>query len=152
MKALGLAVGAIAVTGMMAAPQQAQAGTRVGIEVFLGFGGHSHGNEAYRAGYERGYREGAGRGVRDADHRHQSGFDHDKAYRCADAGYKGHYGPKAYYKTGFRRGYEIAYRDAYARRCRERDRRYGRRRGYDRGRWLDDGYGRHDRGRDWDDR
>jgi hypothetical protein len=165
MKALGFAVGAVAMTAMMAAPQQAQAGTRVGIEVFLGFG-HRQGDGAYRAGYERGYREGSEHGFRDADNRRDFDFDHDNAYRCADAGYRGYYGPKGYYQSGFRGGYESAYREAYASRFRERDRYYGRDHGrHDRER-LDRRYDDHrdrerldrrdndhrDRDRDWNER
>ena len=160
MKWLGLAAGTMAVTAVAAAPE-AQAGTRFGVEIFVGHGyGNSHGygygrghrDQAYRAGYDRGYREGAEHGARDADHRQGFDFDHDKGYRCADAGYRGHYGPKAYYQTGFRAAYEIGYRRAYASRCNDRGREYGRR-------WDDDHRGRgHDqRGRDrdgrgWDDR
>jgi hypothetical protein len=152
MKALGFAVGAMAMTAIMAAPQQARAGTRVGIEVLLGFG-HHEGNDAYRAGYERGYREGSRRGLRDADHHRGFDFDRDKAYRCADAGYRGSYGPKGYYQSGFRRGYEAAYRQAYASRRGERDRYYGREDHGRHDRELDRRYDdRRDRDRDRDDR
>jgi hypothetical protein len=154
MRMLGLAASAMLVTAITAAPREAQAGTRFGLEIFVGHHGgyeYGEGHSAYRAGYERGYREGAEHGDRDADHHRGFDFDHDNGYRCADAGYHGYYGPKAYYQAGFRRAYEIGYRRAYASRN-ERERHYGRRDDdhRDRDQWLDRGYERRDR--DWDDR
>ena len=159
MRVQGLVAGAIAVAALSAAPPEAQAGTRFGAEVFVGQDyGYGHGNEAYRAGYDRGSRDGFEHGARDGDHRRAFDFDHDKRYRCADAGYRGYFGPKAYYQTGYRRGYELAYRRAYASRWRDRDGDYGRRWDDDHrdgDRWLDRGYERRDQNngdRDWDDR
>jgi hypothetical protein len=150
MKALGFA-GAVAVTtAFLAVPQPAQAGTRLDIGIFLGLG-HDHRREAYRTGYERGYREGVENGQRDAHHRRRFDYVHDKAYRCADAGYHGHCGPKPAYQSGFRNGYEAGYREAYARVCRERDRYHGRGHGHpDHDHWSDRRYD--DRDRDWDER
>jgi hypothetical protein len=161
MRVHGLAAGAMAVAALWAAPREAQAGTRFGVEILVsqGYGfGYGHGNEAYRAGYDRGSRDGFEYGARDGDHRRDFDFDHDKRYRCADAGYRGNFGPKAYYQTGYRRGYELAYRQAYASRWRDRDGHYGRRWDGDHrdsDRWLDRGYEHRDRDRgdrDWDDR
>jgi len=148
MKMLGLAASAMMATAIAAVPREAQAGTRFGVDVVVGYhdGGGYEGNGAYHAGYERGYREGLEHGDRDADHHRGFDFDHDKGYRCADAGYHGYFGPKDYYQAGFRRAYEIGYRKAYASRC-DRDRYYGRRdddhRDHDR--WLDRGYEHRDR-------
>lgn len=138
MRLLGFAAGAMAVAAFAAAPREAQAGTRFGVEIVVGHG-YGHGSEAYRVGYDRGYRDGFERGARDADHHRGFDFDHDKRYRCADAGYHGHYGPKSVYQSGYRRGYELAYREAYGRRFGDRDGHHGRR------------YDDH-RDHDWDDR
>ena len=128
MRWLGFTAGAMALAAFGAAPREAQAGTRLGVEIAFGRG-YTHGSDdyAYRAGYERGYRDGFGRGASDADQRRDTDFDRDKHYRCADAGYGDDYGPKSVYQTGYRRGYELAYREGYTSHRRDQDEYYHRR-------------------------
>lgn len=116
--------------------------------------GYGYGYDgAYRFGYTRGYADGFDHGKDDAEDRDGFSFWHDKEYRNADHGYRGHYGSRWDYQRGYRSGYEAAYRRAYTHfqyrhdhsRC---DSRYWTRelpRGYDRdGRYDDD----HDRYRE----
>jgi hypothetical protein len=99
------------------------------------------GESACRMGYSRGYQDGLGRGADEG--RDHEGYDyrHEKAYRCADAGYRDWYGSRYEYSSGYRSGFEIGYRQAYSRyagaRCTRRyDRAYEN--GHSYGRQYDD--------------
>ncbi len=107
-------------TGLLAPPLAAE--SRVGLRIVVDHAqprydhqrGYGYGYGAQRFGYTRGYRDGFDHGKDDAEDRDGFNFWHDKDYRKADRGYRGHYGSRWDYQRGYRSGYEVAYRRAYA--------------------------------------
>ncbi len=113
--------GVLATAALVGAPRESQAGVRVGIVIGSDYDGYRHGGYGHRYGYDafrigvsRGYEDGYRHGAKDSRHHEDYNFWHDKRYRCGDAGYKRHYGPKGEYVSGYRRGYEQGYRRAYS--------------------------------------
>jgi hypothetical protein len=136
MKGIGMATGLLAMAGLLAVPEPAQAGLRIGAGVQLDHGtGYDHARDALRAGYERGYDEGYREGAKDGRHDRRYSFWDDKRYRRADAGYHGWMGSKHRYQDAYRRGYEEGYRRAYARNDRDRDGDWRGHGGYSDRRW-----------------
>lgn len=122
MKGIGMATGLLAAAGLVAVPEPALAGVRIGVGVQLDHGtGYGYARDAFRRGYDRGRDEGYREGARDGHRDRNFDFWRDKRYRKADAGYHGWMGPKWEYQSGYRRGYEDGYRRAYARHDRDRD-------------------------------
>ena len=133
MKGIGMATGLLAAAGLLAVPEPAQAGVRIGVGVQVDHGtGYGRAPDAFRAGYDRGYDDGYKEGAKEGRHDDRYSFWDEKRYRKADAGYKGWMGPKYRYQNAYRRGFEEGYRRAYARYDRDRD---GGRRG--RGEYAD---------------
>ena len=126
MKTQWMAIGTLALAGLLATPAKSDA--RVVVRI-----GHDHGHSAYQVGHNRGREDGWRRGERDARRGHRPSFWNDGRYRDADHGYKRHYGPRHVYASGYRDGYENAYRAAYRQTARRMDRRE---------RWNDDDYAR----------
>jgi len=138
MKALGWAVGALALAGL-AAPADA-------LDVRGIFGGGSrYYRDPGRIAYDEGFRDGVDKGERDG--RKGDRFDpwRHGDYRDADDGYHREFGPKYSYQRTYRRGFEAGYRRAFANYSYRRDGyrgQYGRegyygRDGYDNGRYRD---------------
>ena len=122
MKGIGLATGLLAAAGLLAVPEPARAGVRIGVGVQFDRGtGYGYARGAFRAGYERGYDDGQNQGAKDGHRDRRHSFWDDKRYRKADAGYYSWMGPKSSYQDAYRRGYEDGYRRAYARNDRGRD-------------------------------
>jgi flagellar biosynthesis/type III secretory pathway protein FliH len=122
MKGIGMATGLLAAAGLLAVPEPAAAGVRIGVAVALDHGtDYGYASGAFRAGFDRGYEDGYKAGVKDGRHDRRYSFWDEKRYRRADAGYKGWMGPKWRYQEAYRRGFEEGYRRAYARNDWDRD-------------------------------
>jgi hypothetical protein len=136
MRATWMAAGVLALAATAVAPTAAQAEVRVGIGINVGNDhGYRRGRETFQIGYDRGLEDGMHRGRREA-RRSDFDFRDDRDYRRGDAGYRGHYGPKHEYVSGYRRGYEQGYRRAFASTRHGRD--YDRNDRYDRDGRRDD--------------
>jgi hypothetical protein len=127
MKTKWMAVGTLALAGLLAAPGTSNA------RVVIRFGHEHHAPSAFQIGLERGREDGWRRGERDARHNCRPSYWNDNRYRNADHGYKRHYGPRHVYASGYRDGYESAYRAAYRQTARRMDRH---------DRWDDNDYAR----------
>jgi hypothetical protein len=141
MKALGWAVGALALAGL-AAPAEA-----IDWRDIFGRDDRYYGRDPGRIAYDEGYRDGINKGERDGRKGDRYSLRRHGDYRDADDGYRRQFGPKHYYQRTYRRAFEAGYRRAYA--------SYARRYGYGYGRDRDYGrYGNRDYGRygDRDDR
>lgn len=141
MKALGWAVGALALAGL-AAPADA-----LDLHVILGGSGRYYGRDPGRIAYDEGFRDGVGKGERDGRKGDRFNPWHHGDYRDADDGYHREFGPKYTYQRAYRRGFEAGYRRSFA--------NYGYRYGYGRDGYRDRGeYGRdgsYGRDGDYDD-
>jgi hypothetical protein len=131
MKAVGWAVGALALAGL-AAPAEA-----LDWRDIYG-GGDRYYRDPGRIAYDEGYRDGVNKGDKDGRKRDRFNPWRHGDFRDADDGYHREFGPKYSYQRVYRRGFEDGYRRAYGRYG------YGYRDGYDR----DRGYGRN--GYDYD--
>jgi hypothetical protein len=146
MKALGWAVGALALAGL-AAPAEA-----IDWRDIFGRDDRYYGRDPGRIAYDEGYRDGINKGERDGRKGDRYSLRRHGDYRDADDGYRRQFGPKHYYQRTYRRGFEAGYRRAYASYARRYGYGYGRD-GYgygrdgDYGRYRDRDYGRYDRGR-----
>jgi hypothetical protein len=142
MKVFGLGASVLTGAMLLAVPGESHAAARLGIGIFIGHDsrydrGYGYGErDTYRLGYGRGYQDGFNHGRTDSHHEESYNFWHDKRYRCGDAGYQRHYGPKGVYVNGYREGYEQGYRRAYA--SSRRHDHHGNGYGYDRDRRYDD--------------
>jgi hypothetical protein len=140
MRTTWIAVSALAIAGIVGLPPSSQADVRFGVGVVVGGGPRSRG--AFGFGLDRGFEDGYRYGNRDARaHRRFDPWRHGR-YRSGTHGYRGRYGARWDYVSGYRSGFERGYRDAY-------DALWGRRgRGYrdERRGYRDDRRGyRHDR-------
>jgi hypothetical protein len=134
MKALGWAVGALALAGM-AAPANA-----LDVRVILGDGDDRYGDNRYyrdpgRIAYDEGFRDGVDKGERDGRKGDRFNPWRHGDYRDADDGYHREFGSKYSYQRTYRRAFEAGYRRAFA--------NYSYRYGYGREGYRDRGdYGR----------
>lgn len=140
MKALGWAVGALALAGL-AAPAEA-----IDWRDIFGRNDRYYSRDPGRIAYDEGYRDGINKGERDGRKGERYSLRRHKDYRNADDGYRRQFGPKHYYQRVYRRGFEAGYRRMYASYARRYGYGYGRDRDY--GRYGDRDYGRY-RDRDY---
>jgi hypothetical protein len=140
MKAIGWAVGALALAGL-AAPAEA-----VDWRDLFGRNDGYYRRDVGRIAYDEGFRDGAKDGSKDGRRGERFSMRRHGDYRDADDGYRRQYGPRHLYQRAYRRGYEAGYRRGYASRAHGRyGDRYGRDRGYGRYRGRDGRYDDYDR-------
>lgn len=102
--------GVMAVTAL-AVPLPAEAGS---VHVGIRFGGPDYYRyDAQRLGFERGREDGWREGYKDARRGQRFGFEDERRFRRADAGWHPEMGPRYVYAHGYRRGFEEAYRRGY---------------------------------------
>jgi hypothetical protein len=149
MKALGWAVGALALAGL-AVPAEAVDWR----DIFGGGDDRYYSRDPGRIAYDEGYRDGINKGERDGRKGERYSLRRHGDYRDADDGYRRQFGPRQHYQRVYRRGFEAGYRRAFASYARRygygRDRDYGRYGDRDYGRYGDRDY-RYDRDRYDDD-